>query len=356
MDASITRKIKGKKILITGGTGSFGNSVVDRLLTFNPSRIIIFSRDEKKQFDMRNKFDSPKLRFIIGDVRDRESIKRASRGVDYIFHAAALKQVPTCEFFPMEAVKTNINGTYNVLEAAIENKVSSVVVLGTDKAVYPINAIGLSKAMMEKVMIAESKSYVADPKVKTILCGVRYGNVLYTRGSVIPYFVSLIKQNKRLPVTDFNMTRFLLPLDDAVSLVLYALTKGKGGYIYVKKSPSCTLETLAKAICSIFDYKKGFYEVGIRAGEKKHETLVTEEELFRTIEKKDYYQIPPESQGLDYNKYFYRGTKADLDKINPYTSFSTTQLNVEQTIKMLLKLPEIKEELKIRQKEIKLNT
>jgi UDP-N-acetylglucosamine 4,6-dehydratase/5-epimerase len=354
MDTSIARKIKGKTILITGGTGSFGNSVVGRLLTYNPSKIIIFSRDEKKQFDMRNKFDSLKLRFIIGDVRDKESIKRASRGVDYIFHAAALKQVPTCEFFPMEAVKTNIIGTNNVLEAAIENKVARVVVLGTDKAVYPINAIGLTKAMMEKVMIAESKSYENDPKVKTILCGVRYGNVLYTRGSVIPYFVNLMKQGKKLSVTDFDMTRFLLPLDDAVSLVLYALIRGKGGYIYVKKSSSCTLETLAKAICSIFNYKKGFYEVGIRAGEKKHETLVTEEELFRAIEKKDYYEIPPESQGLDYNKYFYRGTKAAMDKIKAYTSFSTTQLNVDQTVKMLLRLPEIKEEIKNQAKSDKI--
>lgn len=345
MDKTIARKLKGKKILITGGTGSFGNTVVGTLLKFNPSKIIIFSRDEKKQFDMRNKFDNQKLKFIIGDVRDKESIRRATKGIDYVFHAAALKQVPTCEFFPMEAVKTNIVGTDNVLQAAIENKVSRVVVLGTDKAVYPINAIGISKAMMEKVMIAESKSYNGDPTVKTILCGVRYGNVLYTRGSVLPYFVRLMKDGKKLPVTDFNMTRFLLPLNDAVSLVLYALIKGKPGYIYVKKSPSCTLETMAKAVCSIFDYKKGYTEVGIRAGEKMHETLVTEEELARSIEKKEYYEIPPESQGLDYNKYFYRGSKVDINKIKPYTSATTTILDVDQTIKMLLKLPEIKEEL-----------
>ncbi|OGH06026.1 MAG: UDP-glucose 4-epimerase [Candidatus Levybacteria bacterium RBG_16_35_11] len=346
MDTSITRKLKGKTILITGGTGSFGNSVVGRLLKLRPLKIIIFSRDEKKQFDMRNEFDNPKLRFVIGDVRDKETIKKACRGADYIFHAAALKQVPTCEFFPMEAVKTNIIGTHNVLEAAIENKVSRVVVLGTDKAVYPINAIGISKAMMEKVMIAESKSYDGDKEIKTVLCGVRYGNVLYTRGSVIPYFVDLIKKNKRLPVTDFKMTRFLLPLDDAVSLVLYALIKGKAGYIYVKKSPACTLETLAKAICQIFNFEKGFFEVGIRAGEKVHETLVTEEELIRSVEKRGYFEIPPESQGLDYNKYFYRGTRADLHRVKAFTSASTIQLNVKQTVKMLLKLPEIKEELK----------
>lgn len=346
MKKSYERIIRNKTILITGGTGSFGNSVVDVLLKLGVKKIIIFSRDEKKQFDMRNRFDNPKLRFIIGDVRDKESIDNAMRGVDYVFHAAALKQVPTCEFFPMEAVKTNIIGTQNLISSAIKNEVKRVVVLSTDKAVYPINAIGISKAMMEKIVVAESKNYDNDSKVKTILCGVRYGNVLYTRGSVLPYFVSLIKQNKKISVTDLNMTRFLLLLPDAVSLVLYAIANGERGYMYVKKSPACTLKILAEALCKIFHYKTGIYETGIRAGEKMHETLVTKEELLRTIELKDYFKIPPESQGLDYNKYFFRGKIVDADKIESYTSANTTILDVEKTTKLLLKLPEIKEELK----------
>lgn len=353
MEKLIKKPIKNKTILITGGTGSFGYTVVNTLINLEIKKIIIFSRDEKKQFDMRNKFDNPKIRFIIGDVRDKESITNAMKGADYVFHAAALKQVPTCEFFPMEAVKTNILGTYNVISSAIENKIEKVVMLSTDKAVYPINAIGISKAMMEKVMVAESKNYDNYPKTKTILCGVRYGNVLYTRGSVLPYFINLIKLNKKLPVTDFNMTRFLLPLTDAVALVLFALVKGERGYIYVRKSPACTLETLAKAICTIFDYKKGYYEVGIRAGEKIHETLVAKEELLRALEEKDYYKIPPESQGLDYNRYFYRGKIVDANKVESYTSQNTRQLGVKETVELLLKLPEIKEDLKkIKQKPL----
>jgi UDP-N-acetylglucosamine 4,6-dehydratase/5-epimerase len=345
MEKAIKKAIKNKTILITGGTGSFGNTVVGSLLNLNVKKIIIFSRDEKKQFDMRNKFDNPKLRFVIGDVRDKESLDKAMMGVDYVFHAAALKQVPTCEFFPMEAVKTNIVGAHNVVACAIKNKVKRVVFLSTDKAVYPINAIGLSKAMMEKVMIAESKDYNNFSDIKTVLCGVRYGNVLYTRGSVIPYFVGLMKQNKKIPVTDYDMTRFLLPLKDAVSLVLYALVNGKKGYIYVKKSPACTMETLAKAICKIFKYKKGYYEVGIRAGEKMHETLIAKEELMRAEEKRGYYEIPPESQELDYNKYFYKGKLIDADKIESYTSENTKRLNLEETISLFATLPEIKAEL-----------
>jgi len=334
---------KNRVVLITGGTGSFGNTVVNSLLNLQVKKIIIFSRDEKKQFDMRNKFDNPKLRFIIGDVRDKDSIDSAISGVDYIFHAAALKQVPTCEFFPMEAVKTNIVGTQNLISSAIKNNVRKVVVLSTDKAVYPINAIGISKAMMEKIVVAESKN-LKDSK-RTVLCGVRYGNVLYTRGSVLPYFVSLINQRKKISVTDFDMTRFLLPLPDAVSLVLYAITTGEQGFIYVKKSPACTLKVLAEAICQIFEYKKGIYETGIRAGEKIHETLVTKEELRRAIEVKDYFKIPPESQGLDYNKYFFRGKSVDVEKIEPYTSQNTLLLNKEEVIKLLLKIPEIRKEL-----------
>jgi len=343
MKAIYKKAIRHKTILITGGTGSFGNSVVSQLVALEPKRIIIFSRDEKKQFDMRNKFDNPLLKFVIGDVRDQESIHRAMEDVDYVFHAAALKQVPTCEFFPMEAVKTNILGTHNVLAAAKAHKVKRVVVLSTDKAVYPINAIGLSKAMMEKIMIAEAKNFVDSGKTETIFCGVRYGNVLYTRGSVLPYLVSLMRENKKLPITHFDMTRFLLPLSEAVDLVFHALVSGENGHLYVRKSPACTLETLAQALCEIFQYKTGYYAAGIRAGEKMHETLVTQEELLRAVIQGNYYQIPPESQGLDYNKYFSRGEKADVEEA--YTSENTKRLNVKQTVAMLTKLPEIKKEL-----------
>jgi UDP-glucose 4-epimerase len=252
----------------------------------------------------------------------------------------------------MEAVKTNIIGTQNLISSAIKNNIKRVVVLSTDKAVYPINAIGISKAMMEKIMIAESKNLI-EPKSKTILCGVRYGNVLYTRGSVLPYFVSQIEQGKKISVTDFEMTRFLLPLPDAVSLVLYALANGEPGYMYVKKSPACTLEVLAKALCQIFDYKKGIFETGIRAGEKMHETLVTKEELIRAKELKDYYKIPPESQGLDYNKYFFRGKTVDAEKIESYTSENTIMYDVDKVARMLLRIPEIKYKLlEFKQKQI----
>lgn len=337
--------LQGKIILITGGTGSFGNTVVGKLLEYKPKKIIIFSRDEKKQFDMRNHYDNPILKFIIGDVRDIESINYAMKNVDYVFHAAALKQVPTCEFFPMEAIKTNVIGAYNVINAAILQNVKKVVVLSTDKAVYPINAIGMTKALMEKVMTAQSRNFTDSVTERTVLCGVRYGNVLYTRGSVVPYFVSLIKQNKKLPITNFNMTRFLLPLKDAVDLVLYALVYGENGFTYVRKSPACTLATLAKAVCKIFQYKKGAIEVGIRAGEKMHETLVTQEELLRAEENQDYYKIPPESQGLDYNKYFIIGKK-NIKNIKPYTSENAQRLDIKQTMKLLLTLPEIQKELK----------
>lgn len=348
MKTKFKGKIKGKVVLITGGTGSFGNAVVERLLDFEPRRIIIFSRDEKKQEDMRNRYNSPLLKFIIGDVRDKESVDRAMRRmrIDYVFHAAALKQVPTCEFFPIEAIKTNIFGACNVLEAAIANKVKKAVILSTDKAAYPINAMGMSKALMEKVMIALARGIDEDNDKKTVLCGTRYGNVLYTRGSVVPYFVSLLKQNKKLTVTNPKMTRFLLPLKVSVDLVLYALVYGKNGHMYVRKAPSCTIETLAKAICKIFSYKKGYKEVGVRAGEKMHETLITREEFLRTVDFEKYYEISPESQGLDYDRYYFRGKKLDLDKIESYTSANTERLNVKQTIEVLLKIPEIQQELK----------
>lgn len=339
-------KIRGKTILITGGTGSFGNTVVGKILALKPKKIIIFSRDEKKQYDMRNKYDNSLLRFIIGDVRDSETVSKVVEGVDYIFHAAALKQVPTCEFFPMEAFKTNILGAHNVINAAVYHKVKKVVVLSTDKAVYPINVVGMTKAMMEKIMIAESRDIVDSEKQDTILCGVRYGNVLCTRGSVIPHFINLIKQNKKLIITNLDMTRFLLSLDDAVGLVFYALANGKNGHLYVKKSPACTLETLAKAICKILDYKIGYTMVGIRAGEKMHETLVTKEEMVRTIDVGSYYKIPPESQGLDYNKYFLKGAVKSIGSLKEFTSENTTRLNLAQTISLLMKLPEIKQEIK----------
>lgn len=339
--------IKGSTFLVTGGTGSFGHQVVSALLPYKPNHIVILSRDEKKQYDMRNFYNNPLLKFIIGDVRDATSIDKAMHGIDYVFHAAALKQVPTCEFFPLEAVKTNILGTQNVIHAAIDNKVKKVVALSTDKAVYPINVIGMTKAMMEKIIVAEAKNLADSGRSMTKLCTVRYGNVLYTRGSVVPYFVNLMKENKKITITNIDMTRFLLPLAEAVDLVLYALNHGRNGHIYVRKSPSATLETLVKALCSIFKYENGFTEVGIRAGEKMHETLVTREELIRTKSRGIYYDIPPESQGLDYNQYFFKGKRANIKKIVPFTSENTHKLNVEETVKMLLRLPEINKVLSI---------
>lgn len=353
MKAAYKKILKNSVILVTGGTGSFGHQVTTTLLQYKPRKIIIFSRDEKKQFDMRNEYNSHLLKFIIGDVRDKDSVNNAMQGVDYVFHAAALKQVPTCEFFPMEAVKTNILGTQNVVSAAIENRVKRLVALSTDKAVYPINVIGMTKAMMEKIVSAQSRN---NATLKTILCSVRYGNVLYTRGSVVPYFVEQIEQNKKLSVTSLGMTRFLLPLPDAVDLVLYALADGKSGFTYVRKSPACTLETLAQALCKMFDHKKGYFQVGIRAGEKMHETLVTQEELLRAQDGGNYYKIPQESQGLDYNQYFFHGKKAHLEKYNSFTSENTKRLSLSETIEMLKKIPEIREKLRTKQKVIKKRT
>lgn len=345
MRESYRRAIKGKTILITGGTGSFGNTVVKVLLEMSPKRIIIFSRDEKKQFDMRNAFGDKRLEFIIGDTRELDILEKVFEGVDYVFHAAALKQVPTCEFFPMEAVKTNIIGTQNVLSVARKYKVKKVVVLSTDKSVYPINVMGLSKAMMEKLMISDARK-ITIGKQNTVFCGIRYGNVLYTRGSVVPYFVELIKKHKKLPVTNLDMTRFLLPLPDAVDLVLYALVNGKSGHIYVRKSPAATMKTLTEAICKIFNHTIGYFETGIRAGEKIHETLLSEEEYARAKETRNYFDIPPESQGLDYNKYFSSGRMTNPKEIHPYTSDNTYRLNLQQTITLLMQISDIKEELK----------
>ncbi len=350
MIENIANKIRNRTFLISGGTGSFGNTVIDELLKAHPKRIIIFSRDEKKQFDMRNSYDSPTLKFVIGDVRDKAGVEKVMDGVDYVFHAAALKQVPTCEFFPLEAVQTNIIGTSHVLSAAVAYKVKHVVILSTDKAVYPINAMGMTKALMEKIMVAEARNLMEGRK-KTVLCGVRYGNVLYSRGSVLPYFVQQMQTGNILTVTNYGMTRFLLPLRNAVDLVLYALAYGKNGYIYVRKSPACTVETLAQAVCEIFRYKKGYKKVGVRAGEKMHETLIAKEELVRSKSLGDFYEIPPESQGLDYNKYYSDGRKIDTEDINPYTSENTKRLNLKETINLLLTLPEIRSELQIQKRE-----
>ena len=339
---SIEGAIKNKTILITGGTGSFGNAVVKKLLTFSPQKIIIFSRDEKKQFDMGNHYNDERLRFITGDVRDKDSVMHAMHGVDYVFHAAAMKQVPNCEFFPMEAIKTNCLGAYNVIDAAITQGVKRVVVLSTDKAVHPINVMGTTKSLMEKLMIAASR----EKRGKTILCGTRYGNVMYTRGSVIPYFVELMKKGKPLSVTHSSMTRFMMSLEESIDLVLYALVSGQNGEIYVRKAPAATIGDLAQALVEIFNYKGDIKEVGIRPGEKMHETLVSEEETLRTEDRGDYYKISPEVPGMDYKKYFFTGQKTKGFLSEGYTSANTTQLAKNDLKELILSLDEVQEELK----------
>lgn len=342
------KDIKGKVILVTGGTGSFGNAVVAGLLKFEPQRIIIFSRDEKKQHDMRTEYDSPLLKFVIGDVREKETLERIMDGVDYVFHAAALKQVPACEFFPLEAIKTNVLGAQNVISMAIKHKVKRLVILSTDKAVYPINAMGLTKALMEKVMIADARKISEENNQHTTLCGTRYGNVLFTRASVLPHFMELMRRNEQLTVTNGEMTRFLLPLSESVELVLYAMTHGKNGDMYVRKAPATTMEILTQAVCKLFNYKKGYKAVGIRAGEKMHETLVSQEEMMRAEDQGEYFRIPPESQGLDYQKYFEVGKRVDVERIGPFTSENTKRLGLQETINLLKTLPEIKEALSAR--------
>jgi UDP-N-acetylglucosamine 4,6-dehydratase/5-epimerase len=338
--------IHNNTFLITGGTGSFGHAVLDALLPYKPKKVIVFSRDEKKQFDMRNEFDSPVLRFVIGDVRNYQSVESVMEGVDYVFHAAALKQVPSCEFFPIEAVQTNVIGADNVLRSAISHNVKRVVVLSTDKSVYPINTMGMTKALMEKVMIAHARELEEYDGKKTTVCGVRYGNVLYSRGSVIPYFVDQIKKGKKLTVTNGVMTRFLLPLPQAVDLVLYAIVSGENGFLYVRKAPACTMQTLATAVCNIFSYTKGIEQVGIRAGEKLHETLVTTEEFLRAFDMGEYYKIRPEGKKFDYETYFSGGKATKVREMVSYTSENTERLNLKQTEKLLLSLPEITQELR----------
>jgi len=335
---------KDKVFLVTGGTGSFGSTVISRLKEHHPRRIVIFSRDEKKQHDMRIHFNDDRLKFVIGDVRERVSLERVMEGVDYVFHAAALKQVPSCEFFPLEAIKTNILGGNNVIELAEAHHVKRLVVLSTDKAVYPINAMGMTKALMEKMMIAASRN-LSDVKRQSVsLCGVRYGNVMYSRGSVIPFFIDQMKAGKELTVTNPDMTRFLLPLAQSVDLVFHALREGGNGNMYVRKSPAATVAVLAEAICKLFNYDKGYRLVGIRAGEKMHETLISEEEWLRAHDEGDFYRIEPESSGLDYEKYFAKGEQTPAD-MHSYTSANTRRLDVKETIDLLLTLPEVKMEL-----------
>ena len=330
---------KNKTLLITGGTGSFGNAVLHRFLDSNFAEIRIFSRDEKKQEDMRIALNSNKVKFYIGDVRDYDSVHDALRGVDYVFHAAALKQVPSCEFYPMEAVRTNVLGAENVMRAAIANEVSRCVVLSTDKAVYPINAMGISKAMMEKVMVAKSR--LCDPG-KTVLSATRYGNVMASRGSVIPLFLQQLKQGKQLTVTDPSMTRFLMSLEESVDLVLYAFEHAQPGDIFVQKAPASTVGDLAQAMVEMLGSANGIKVIGTRHGEKLYESLVSREEMARADDLTGYYRIPADSRDLNYDKYFVEG-ETEISSIDDYTSHNTRRLNVEQVKEVLIKLAIIQE-------------
>jgi UDP-N-acetylglucosamine 4,6-dehydratase/5-epimerase len=333
--------LKNKILLITGGTGSFGGAIIKSLIHSNLKEIRVFSRDEKKQEDMRLLYKSDKLKFYIGDVRAFESIKQATQGADYIFHAAALKQVPSCEFFPMEALRTNILGTENVLNAAINNNVKKVVVLSTDKAVYPINAMGISKAMMEKLIIAKAN---LSKNNKTVICATRYGNVMGSRGSVIPLFINLIKDGKSLTVTDPKMTRFMMSLKDSVNLVLYAFENAQQGDIFIQKAPATNIGNLAKAINEIFDKKNKIQIMGTRHGEKLYETLVSREEMSRAKNIGRFYRIPSDTRDLNYEKYFAKGQKF-ISKNEDYTSHNTKLLNIRDLKKLLMSLDLIKDEL-----------
>lgn len=326
---------KNKVLLITGGTGSFGNAVLKRFLTMDIGEIRIFSRDEKKQDDMRKKYNHPKLKFYLGDVRDPQSVVNAVRGVDFIFHAAALKQVPSCEFYPLEAVKTNVLGTENVLEAAIQCGVSRVVCLSTDKAAYPINAMGISKAMMEKVMVAKSRNLDSN---KIIICGTRYGNVMASRGSVIPLFVNQIRNNHPITITDPNMTRFMMTLNDAVDLVIYAFTNGENGDIFVQKAPASTVGDIARGIIELLDRPDHEIKViGTRHGEKLYEALLTREERAVSIDHGNYFRVPADTRDLNYGKYFDQGN-VDMEALVDYNSHNTNRLDLEGTKKVLLRV------------------
>ena len=334
--------MSNSKLLITGGTGSFGKAYLNRALVNNKfSEIFIFSRDEKKQDDLRKKLNTDRVKFFIGDVRDVNSVNQVVKNVDYIFHAAALKQVPSCEFFPIEAVKTNILGTENVLNAAELYDIKKAVILSTDKAAYPINSMGMSKALMEKVMIAKSRSTSNN---STILCGTRYGNVMGSRGSVIPLFISQIKSNKDITITSPEMTRFLMSLDNAVDLVDYAFNNCNQGDMFVQKAPSCTIKTLAEALIEIFDSNSKVKNIGIRHGEKMHETLVTSEEMIRAEEIGDFFKIKPDSRDLNYENYF---SKGEIDKMpETYSSNNTSILDKNSVINLLMSLSLVRDELK----------
>ncbi|HOJ47809.1 MAG TPA: nucleoside-diphosphate sugar epimerase/dehydratase [Bacillota bacterium] len=332
---------KGKTLLITGGTGSFGNAVLNRFLKTDIGEIRIFSRDEKKQDDMRHQYQSDKIKFYIGDVRDLSSVKNAMYGVDYIFHAAALKQVPSCEFFPLEAVKTNVLGTDNVLTAAIEAGVRKVICLSTDKAAYPVNAMGTSKAMMEKVIVAKSRTVSPD---RTTICCTRYGNVMCSRGSVIPLFIEQIKAGKPLTVTDPNMTRFIMSLDEAIDLVLYAFNNAESGDIMVQKAPACTIGDLAQAVKELFHADNEIKIIGIRHGEKMYETLLTNEECARAIDLGNFYRVPSDKRDLNYEKYFTQGDQK-RSRLTEFNSNNTVRLNVEQVKQKLLSLQYIRDEI-----------
>jgi len=325
----------GAKLLITGGTGSFGHAVLKRFLATDIGEIRIFSRDEKKQDDMRKRYSSSKLKFYIGDVRDYTSVLNATRGVDYIFHAAALKQVPSCEFHPMEAVKTNIAGTENVLEAAVQNAVKRVVCLSTDKAVYPINAMGISKAMMEKVMVAKSRNVDEN---KTVICGTRYGNVMASRGSVIPLFIEQIRAGKPLTITDPNMTRFMMTLGDAVDLVMYAFEHGNNGDLFVQKAPAATVKTLAQALTALLGKPDHPIQViGTRHGEKLYEALLSREEMASAEDMGQYFRVPPDLRDLNYDKYFDQGEEK-ISRSEDYNSHNTERLDQAGMERLLLKL------------------
>jgi UDP-N-acetylglucosamine 4,6-dehydratase len=329
-------------LMITGGTGSFGNTVLKRFISTAVSEIRIFSRDEKKQEEMRIALNSPKLKFYIGDVRDYDSIHQAMKGVDFVFHAAALKQVPSCEFYPMEAVRTNVIGTENMMNAAIANGVKRVVVLSTDKAVYPINAMGMSKAMAEKLMVAKARMQGTE---ETVLCATRYGNVMASRGSVIPLFVSQIKEGKPLTMTDPKMTRFLMSLEDSVDLVLYAFEHGNQGDIFVQKAPASTVADLAQAMKELFKNDTPVRIIGTRHGEKLFESLISREEMAKAQDMGSYYRIPADNRDLNYAQYFSEG-KEKISHQDDYTSHNTIRLNVEQVKALLMKLDYIKDELR----------
>jgi UDP-glucose 4-epimerase len=328
-------------LMITGGTGSFGNAVLNRFLHTDVREIRIFSRDEKKQEDMRIAMNNPKLKFYIGDVRNYDSVHDAMQGVDYVFHAAALKQVPSCEFYPMEAVRTNVLGTENVMNAAISCGVKRVVVLSTDKAVYPVNAMGISKAMMEKLMVAKARMR---REGETVLCATRYGNVMASRGSVIPLFVSQIKANKPLTVTDPSMTRFLMSLEDSVDLVIYAFENARQGDIFVQKAPASTMGDLAQAVREVFSSDVVMKIIGTRHGEKLYESLLSREEMARAQDLDEYYRVPADDRDLNYNKYFVEG-ETKVSAIEDYTSHNTIRLDVERVKALLMKLDFIQDEL-----------